>query len=145
MRYALLFSSIGSKALDISFGKLYQRLQVYSAKVTAFVKRDMRPDAAPCIPRRHYCTVHTVDALAVQDAALFETLEEIRLQKLADRDVLRQTLSPPRLEHKVSRCCLRRGRLKRPDFDVAIQRVAGDDGPAVEDQGNGCLALGVDL
>ena len=82
---------------------------------------------------------------ALQHPALPQLPKQLRLQELANRDVLRKPLPPSSLEHKVARRRLCRRGLERPQLDFLVERVAGDDGPAVEDEGEGDLALGVDL
>lgn len=89
--------------------------------------------------------LRTYSLPTLQHPTLFQLPKQLRLQKLANRNILRKSLPPPRLEHKVARGSLRRRGLERPQLDLLVQRVAGDDGPSVEDEGEGDLALCVDL
>lgn len=83
--------------------------------------------------------------LTIKNTTLLQTPKQLGLQKLAHGHILRQTLAPTRLEDKVARGGLRSGRFERTETHIAVERVARDDGPAVKDEGDGCLALCVDL
>ena len=54
------------------------------------------------------------------------------VEELVDGDVLREPLSPPRLDHELPGQRRRRLRLQRPDGDGLVERVAGHDLPVVE-------------
>src|SRR3954468_19203379 len=79
----------------------------------------------------------------IQYATFFETLPQLGLQELADRNILSQTLSPSRLQDKVSCCRLRACHLKRTKLHVSIKRIPRNNFPFVEDQAHGRLPLGV--
>ena len=65
------------------------------------------------------------------------------VEELVDGNVLRESLSPPRLDHELPRQRRRRLRLQRPDGDGLVERVAGHDLPVVEDGEAEGLALRV--
>jgi hypothetical protein len=88
---------------------------------------------------------YTHDSLPIEHAALLETPKKLRFQKLANRNILRETLPPPCLQHKVAGELLCGGGLERSGCEVLVERVTGYDGPAVENEGEGDLALCVDL
>mmetsp|Transcript_28556 Transcript_28556/g.64656 ORF Transcript_28556/g.64656 Transcript_28556/m.64656 type:complete len:277 (+) Transcript_28556:501-1331(+) len=54
------------------------------------------------------------------------------IEKLVDRDILREALAPPSLDHKFTRQVRRRLRLQWPQCDVLVERIARDDGPMIE-------------
>ena len=56
----------------------------------------------------------------IQYATFFETLPQLRLQELADCNILSETLSPSRLQDKVSRCRLR---ARRPRSQYRARQV----------------------
>jgi hypothetical protein len=82
---------------------------------------------------------------SIQYTTLFQTLPQFTFQELLNADILGKTLSSSGFEYKVSGGSLCRGRLKRAKLDVAIEWVAGDDGPAVKDEGGCGLTLGMNL
>ena len=77
----------------------------------------------------------------IQYATFFETLPQLWLQELADRNILSETLSPSRLKDKVSCCRLRARHLKRTELHLSIKRITRNNFPLVEDQAHGRLSL----
>ena len=71
--------------------------------------------------------------LTVEQATGLEIAVKFGLEELCDGDVLAETFTSARLENKVPRCGLGRGRLERAQLDLFVQRVAWHDGPSVED------------
>jgi hypothetical protein len=107
------------------------------------------PQRHPCIPfpfsNTTYPLTYLPTALPIQHTALLQAPEQIGLEELANGDVLSEPLAAARLEDKVAGECLRGRGLERAQRHVLVERVAGDNGPAVEDEGERDLALGVDL
>lgn len=88
---------------------------------------------------------YTSLTLTVQHPAFLKTTEQLWFQELADCNVLSQTLPPASLKDKVACQLLCGRRFERSGCDVLVERVARDDRPAVEDEGEGDLTLCVDL
>ena len=86
-------------------------------------------------------TIH----LSVKHPALLERPEQFGLQEFANCDVLCETLPSPCLKHEVACELLCGCGFERSGCDVFVERVAGDDGPAVKNEGEGDLALCVNL
>lgn len=93
--------------------------------------------------RKYACSKPTTSWLT-ESAALQKLLVELRLQELGHADILTQALPAPGLEDKVPGRSLRAGHLQRPRDHVLVERVAGDDVPAVKDEADHGAALGVD-
>lgn len=80
----------------------------------------------------------------IQDPTLLQTPEQLRLQELADSDILSQPLPPPRLHDEISSRSLRARGLERPQLDALVEWITRDDAPAVEDKTDGRLTLCLD-
>lgn len=72
--------------------------------------------------------------LPVKHTALFQAPEQLGFEELADCDVLRKTLSSPRLQDEVSGECLGGCGLEGSQLNFLVEWVAGNDGPAIEDE-----------
>ena len=58
-------------------------------------------------PTHPIANTHTPELHLTQRSALNQALVKLRLEELGHTDILTQTLPPSRLQHKVSRRCLR--------------------------------------
>ncbi len=83
--------------------------------------------------------------LPIEHSALLKRTEQLWFKELANCNILRETLPPSCLEHEIARQLLCSCGLERSGCDIFVERVAGDNGPAVEDEREGDLSLCVDL
>src|SRR3954454_15376774 len=77
----------------------------------------------------------------IQYATFFETLPQLWLQELANRNILSEALSPSRLKDKVSCCRLRARHLKRTELHLSIKRISRHKLTPFEHPAHGRLSL----